>query len=138
MFHQDGLSPGQSVTRVVSHHLSPWQSLTRVVSHQGSLSPGWSLTRAALHQGGLSPSLTRVVSHQGSLSPGWSLTRESTLLLLPKFSDSTCMEKNPVSQAIDVAFVKSSFVLLLCEHFPSHILVAEKNSNLKQKLTALC
>ena len=67
-----------SLISVVSHQggLSPGWSLTRVVSQSG-FSPGWSLTRLVSHQAGLSQgrALTRLVSHQGGLSSGWSLIR---------------------------------------------------------------
>ena len=145
--HQGSLSPGWSLT--ISHHgsLSPAWSLTRAVSHLGGLSPGWSLTRAVSHLGGLSPGkpFTRVVSHQGSLSPGWSLTRAvfhqgglspgSPLCYYYLNSvDSTCVKKNTVSQASDVALVKSNFVWTLSKSYFG----GRKNSNLKQKVTALC
>ena len=63
--HQDGLSSGWSLIRVVSHqgdHSSGW-SLIRVVSHHGGLSSGWSLIRVVSHQSGLSSVITGSQEH---------------------------------------------------------------------------
>ena len=129
---------------MVSHQGS-LSCFIRMVSHQGSLSPGWSVTWVVSHQGSLSPGWSLTISHQGSLSPGWSLTRAvfhqgglspgSPLCYYYLNSvDSTCVKKNTVSQASDVALVKSNFVWTLSKSYFG----GRKNSNLKQKVTALC